>query len=626
MSYSNALFNRVISISFFAILLFIAQPVGLLAQQNGFEPDTLTAELEPITIVQNRLEIPFSQAARDVDVLERAEVQKQPVQSLAGALSYVPGVDIRQRGPIGVQADLSIRGGTFDESLVLLNGIKLSDPQTGHHSMNVPVNMNNIKQVQVLKGPGARIYGQNAFTGAVNLITRVPDDKHLSISGYGGDFTSYGGTAALAMPGKRYSQYLSVSRDASDGYRYNTDYSIDNIFYQSELNALGGSFNVMGGYTAREFGANGFYASPQYKDQWESVKTSLASVEYQYTGNRVELKPRVYWRHNRDRYLLIRDNPSAYENIHKTDVIGTELNGKYDFSWGTAGFGLEYRNEQINSNNLGNHQRDNIGVFAEQELQLSDRLRVTPGLYLNWYSDYDWNIFPGIDLSYAATSKLKLFGNVGKSYRVPTYTDLYYNGPTNVGNPDLQPEEAVTYEGGARYVLKGMMAELSGFYRDGQEMIDWVRDSQDDPWKPQNFYNVDAKGIEASLELIPARMFGEDIFITRIKAGYEYIDKELKNGGGVNSRYALDNLNHQLILGVQHRIIGGLSNNLKVRYIDRATLDNYWLLDARLNYQYKRLNLYLEASNLTDTRYTETNLVPMPGRWIRGGVRYEFEL
>ncbi|MCK5104996.1 MAG: TonB-dependent receptor plug domain-containing protein, partial [Cyclobacteriaceae bacterium] len=176
-----------------------------------------TIVMSDLVISGNRISTPFSEASRNIQIITSEDIRRNPIQSIPEILSYSPGLDIRQRGPMGVQSDIGIRGGTFEQTLILLNGIKLTDPQTGHHVMNIPIPLDNIQQIEVLKGPGARIYGQNAFAGAVNFITRVPDIQNIGIRAYGGSFGSYGGNLSLSLPLGNYKQYISLSRDASDG-------------------------------------------------------------------------------------------------------------------------------------------------------------------------------------------------------------------------------------------------------------------------------------------------------------------------------------------------------------------------------------------------------------------------
>lgn len=594
------------------VVLFLLSPKSI-AQE-----DTTTIELDNLTITENRMQTPFSESARSIYVVSREELQKMPVQSLNEALSYVPGVDIRQRGPAGVQADVSIRGGTFEQTLILINGIKMSDPQTGHHLMNLPLDINNIERIEVLKGPGARIYGQNAFSGAINIITKVPATPMAVFSGYGGDFETFGGNVSVALPGEKYGQYIAVSRDQSEGYRANADYKITNAFYQSYLQLEEGKLNFLGGYTQRAFGAAGFYVPNS--EEYEEVNTLFLSADYELKKNNWTLKPRLYWRRNHDDYVFIRSDPDFFNNLHTTHVGGAEVHSTYRSNLGLTGVGLEYRYEDINSTNLGDRNRSMMGVFAEHRFYFFNRLDVTPGLYLNWYSDYGWNLFPGLDASYEITSQWKAFANIGRSFRIPTYTDLYYAGPNNIGNDQLEPEDAITYEGGFKYFRGSFWGQLSYFKRDASNLIDWVRANENDPWQPQNFYNVDIQGIEAGLNFDFSK--SSAAWVQKVNLNYTYLDAQLLNTEGVESRYALDNLNHQLIFGITHKIVGPLNHSLRVRYLDRATLSDYTLLDSRIFYQSERFNIFAEATNFTDTEYREAGYVPMPGRWFRAGITF----
>ena len=336
---------------------------------------------------------------------------------------------------MGVQADIGIRGGTFEQSLILVNGVKMIDPQTGHHSLNLPMNFDNIERIEVLKGPGARIYGQNAFSGAVNFITRIPN-KALNVNLFGGDFGVYGGSLSLSIPVNKYKQYISLSRNASDGYRHNTDYSINNIFYQSSVNIAGGELDILGGYTDRAFGANGFYASSDYTEQYEEVQTGFLSLGYKKRSGSFMYNPRVYWRNNTDNYFFIRDMPEIYENLHTTDVAGLEINSNWENFLGVTGIGMEFRTERIHGDwvrggvesksNLDGFYRNNFGVFAEHKFKFGKKWDMTPGVYISNYTDFGWNYFPGMDLGYTLNEHIRLYGNIGKSYRVPNFYEMYY--------------------------------------------------------------------------------------------------------------------------------------------------------------------------------------------------------
>ena len=617
-----------ISTIFLLIMLFL--------YDTSIAQSDTTIVLEEMTISGNRLTIPFEEASRNIRIIDRKQIEITPVQSVAELLTYVPGVDIRQRGPVGVQTDIGIRGGTFEQTLVLVNGIKLSDPQTGHHVMSLPFNMDNVVRVEVLKGPGARIYGQNAFSGAVNFITMIPDERGLSFRGYGGSFGSYGGALTLALPGKKYSQYVSVGGDASDGYRYNTDYKLRNFFYQSELEIWDGKLELVVGWTGRNFGANGFYAGPDYHDQYEEVQTGLTSVSFHKQEGAIGYTSRVYWRGNHDRYLFVRTNPEVYENFHKTNVFGAEWKGYARSEVGVTGIGLEYRREMIrgdwvrgginSKSNLDGYFRDQVGLYLEQKFKLAGIIDVTPGLYLNWYSDFGWNVFPGIDLGYNMNKSWRLYANVGKSYRVPTFYDQYYQSPVERGNESLKPEQAWTYEIGVRYGNPTISAEANVFHRRADDLIDWVYSEVDSIWEARNFQKSNTLGIELAFTVDFGSMYNSDFLLQRITFSYNYIDQKLDETEPVESRYALENIRNQLIAGIDHRIFGKLKNSFRFRLIDRVEQDPYILLDDRIYWeQNENLSIFLEATNLSNQTYTEV-MTPMPGRWIRAGIKWKVGL
>jgi vitamin B12 transporter len=582
--------------------------------------------LPDISIKENRLTIPFSDVSRTVNVLSARQIETLPVQSVNELLLYVAGVDVRQRGPHGVQADVSIRGGTFDQTLVLINGIKLSDPQTGHHIMNLPVDLDNIERIEVLKGPGARIYGQNAFAGAINIVTKTPEEQFFKIATQVGQNDLGGIQFSAAFPQGHFNQYVSFSKDFSQGYKYNTDYDITNVFYQNSYSKGQHELSFMAGYTDRRFGANGFYASPEFMDQYEEVQTSIAALNYQWQGKNWRINPRIYWRRNQDEYVFVRNNPSLYRNLHIGNTVGFETHASHENRLGTTGLGFEFARISLHSNNLGTRDRLQTSLFLEHRFQfMDDRIDLTPGLSMTNFSDFDTQLFPGIDLGIRLNEHLKLFANTGYTYRVPTYTDLFYEDPANLGNPDLQPERAVAYEGGVKYSVRGINLQASYFFRRGFDLIDWTKAADSLQWQPSNLNELDTRGADISLEAYLPIIFGPSSLLQRFRLGYTYIDAELEESEAVISRYVLENLDHQFVASLEYKIGEHLFHSAIVRYTSRVSMVDYTLVDTRLLYRKKKFECFLEASNLLDIEYRETNLVTMPGRWIRGGFSFIFK-
>ncbi|MEM1220111.1 MAG: TonB-dependent receptor [Bacteroidota bacterium] len=591
---------------------------------TGFGQSDSTLLLPDVMIKGNRIDMPFSETARSVEVMTREQIEAAPVISVAELLQYAAGIDVRQRGVHGVQADISIRGGTFDQVLILVNGIKLADPQTGHHALNLPVDIEQIERIEILKGPGARIFGQNAFAGAINIITRTPEEKFLRIGVQGGQYTLGGLKVSASLPIEKAQHYFSYSRDFSEGYRYNTDYNISNFFYQSDLQRGNTNYRILAGLTERAFGANGFYASPDFMDQYEEIQTSLVAVEAQTEKGNWTTTSRLSWRRNQDEYVFVRSNPSIYRNLHIGNTLGAEVHSAWRNSLGTTGLGLDLQQIRLQSNNLGYHNRTVVSAFVEHRFQWG-RLDVIPGVLFNYFSDFDANFFPGLDVGFRLNSGLRLFANVGRTYRVPTFTDLYYEDPANLGNPELQPESAITYEGGIKWNYQGIQTQASYFRRDGQDLIDWSRAVDTLPWQPANFGNVMAQGAELSAQAyFPVLLQNEDAWLRRLTLSYTYIDAEILENDAAFSRYSLENLRHQFNATFEYRIAKRIHHTITYRYTDRVNLGPVSLIDTRIQYRADRWDCFLGATNLTDEEYRETNLVIMPGRWIRGGFSVTF--
>ncbi|MEM9888856.1 MAG: TonB-dependent receptor [Bacteroidota bacterium] len=598
------------------LILFTAFSHCSLAQQK----DSLSVLLEDIIIKENRLELPFSEASRTIEVITRAEIETAPAISVPELLQYVSGVDIRQRGPHGVQADVSIRGGTFDQTLILINGIKMSDPQTGHHAMNLPIDIENVERIEVLKGPGARVFGQNAFAGAINIITKTPDEQFAKIKVQAGQNTLGGVRFSAAFPKKKLHQYFSFSKDFSRGYKYNTDYDINNFFYQANAQLGAHELHVIAGYTEREFGANGFYASPEFMDQYEEIQTSLLAAEYRIIKGDWVVKPRVYWRRNQDEYVFVRSNPSLFRNLHIGHTVGAEINSSYQNNLGTTGIGIDVNRVSLSSNNLGSRERVATSVFLEHRFRFAN-IDVTPGILFNYFSDFDANFLPGIELGYDLGKGLRAYANAGYTYRVPTFTDLHYEDRANIGNENLQPESAITYEAGLKYQNRFLQSQVSAFSRLGNDLIDWTKEIDTLRWQPQNFTSVNLSGLDASLTM---RFADNPLALNYFNIAYTYIDAQIEESDVPFSRFALENLRHQLIIGIEEKITEKLFANIRFRYLDRVSLDDYSLVDLRFLWRSRSFNAFLEATNLLNVTYRETNLVTMPGRWIRGGLGFTF--
>lgn len=596
-------------------------------------------ELDEIVIQENRLQMPFHQSTRNIQILTKEDIKKLPASSLNEVLSYVGGVDIRQRGPFGSQADISIDGGSFEQTMILWNGVKMGDAQTAHNSLNLPIPLEAIERIEVLKGPAARIYGINALTGAINIVTKTTMDDFVEINAYGGSsfkkkesgdgsgiYAGGGVQATAGITTGKVQHLLSAGKDDYNGQRYNTATNNLKTLYQGNFNINdNNTLEWMSGYINNKFGANGFYAAPNDRESYEQVETLLLSIgsKHQLT-DRISIKPRISNRYNEDDYRFYRNDLSKARSLHYSNAFMLELNGVYSSNFGDFGLGYEMRSEEIHSSNLGAHDRKNHGWFAEYKNTFFEKLLVNVGAYWNYNTDYGFQWYPGADVAYLFHPDWKASFSVGSSQRIPSFTDLYVNQlPGNIGNPDLKPENALQYEVGVNYNKSGKMFHASLFQRQINEFIDYTRFSIDEPYQPHNLGGQTMRGIHVRWS-DGYEIASNQKFLYRIS--YQYLSpkrEEVKDN--VYSKYMLESLKHQAILGLNYQW-NQLGIQFQNRFIKRELNDAYIVSDLRLLYNFSQFQVYMQATNLFNSSYKEIAAVPMPSRWIQLGVKYKVKL
>jgi iron complex outermembrane receptor protein len=612
--------------------------------------------LAEVEITARRSPAVFSEVGRLITVVPRSEIEAMPVQSIQGLLRYVMNVDVRERGPLGVQADLSIRGGSFDQVMVLLNGVNITDPQTGHHTLDLPVDLKSIDRIEILEGPAARVYGPNAFSGAINIITASSERNRVSVSAMGGQYGLYSVGAMLNHNSGPVTNYLSAENGGSDGYIDNTDFSRDNLFYQFRYQKNKELFNFQAGYTRKDFGANSFY-SGLYPNQFEQTRTFFSALNFE-TGEAIRLKPTLYWRRHHDRFELFRDGedaPSWYSghNYHLTDVFGGGLNATIPSKFGQSSLGGEVRSESVWSNVLGqpmldtlkvpgeseglftrSYSRTNASLFLEHNVRVG-QMSLSAGVMANFNSGLDYRVdwFPGIDLSYWFGSSVKWIASYNRSLRMPTFTDLFYSGSTNVGNQRLKPEEASTIETGIIFFGKGVKGHLNGFYRKGKNLIDWGRTiGENSKYTTSNINRITVRGLESSLTLDVETLALRLPLLQTITINYAYLDQDKAAREGYESVYVLNHLKHKLTIGVDQVLFKNFTarwmflyqerEGFFVRTSDNLTIDYqpFWLTDLRVAWRSGKWRVYGEAANLFDASYFDMGELSRPGRWLRLGL------
>ena len=589
--------------------------IGLLVIQYGIAQQVQS--LDSVTIESTRIDLPFKENSRTISIITAEVIEDSPATNLAELLQQEAGIDIRRQGIYGMQADLYIRGGSFDQTLLLIDGIKVEDPQTGHHTLNIALPLEVIKRIEIIKGPAARIFGQNAFTGAINIVTKTNGDLKNNVGFQLGSYNQQHATATLGKSLDNTNVMGHASINSSEGYRYNTDFQNQNYFLKSSFNTKTTPIDVIATFSERKFGGNQFYAI-NAKEQYEETQSSLVGISTIIKRGDLKISPQLYWKRNQDMYLYIRNNPSVYRNLHISNKVGIQINSSYSSSFGVTGFGIDVAKVKMNSNRLGNRERWMGNFFLEHRFSLLDnKLDVTPGVAINYFSEFDFNAFPGIDLGYRINDSFRVYANAGYTYRVPTYNDLYYVGRQDIGNENLVPERAISEEVGLKYFGNKLTASVAFFNRDSDNLIDYTKENEDDKWQSNNLKRLNSNGIEAQL----SSPFKLGQYTQSLSLGYTYLNEDLGTVKSNFSKYVINSLNQHLTANIKTQFSKNFSQSVVYKFADRANGENYSVVDVQLKLMINTLELTLTGNNIFNASYIETGIVPMPKGNVLVGLR-----
>jgi len=587
--------RKIIKICILSITYTILIPQKTTASQRDTIRINNKIDLEEVEVIGQRSPALYSEVSRIVTVITKNEIQSAPVQSAGDLLEYITGLDVRQRGMFGIQADVNIRGSTFDQVLIMLNGINISDPQTGHYSLYLPVEIESIERIEILNGPAARVLGSNAFAGAINFVTGTKSNNNINATASFGEYGFSKLNTSGTIIAKNSKNFLSLSKTKSNGYIELTGFNRYNLFYHGEIKSDNIDISYQLGYDNRDFEANSFYSS-KYPEQYDIVKTTFAAIKAN-AGNKIKISPSIYWRRLNDHYEMVIDSSYTFHVYNLIDIFGANVNFVLPTKFGNTSFGFEYRIENIFSNNRGfditypvkmpryknvlldkSYVRSNLGYFLEHNLHLGN-LYLSAGLMLNLNSALKNKItvYPGIDISYNILHGFKVYSSINQAFRLPTFTDMFYDAPDKYGNIELKPEKAITLETGLKLTTPEILGHLSFYHRIGEDNIDWVWETETSRWHSENIAEITANGIDFSLLFNINEILGPDFLIKRMNFNYSFIDI-IKSTGEFESQYALDNLKHKLTITSVIRITKNTEASIYTVYQNRA--GNYDVYDA----------------------------------------------
>ena len=620
--------------------------------------DTLKQQevrLDEVIVTGSRAPLSAWQSPKIVALIDKKDIERSEANCINDLLKLATGVDVRQRGGFGVQTDISINGGTFDQITILLNGINISNPQTGHNASDFPVSISDIERIEILEGAASRIFGSSAFSGAINIVTKKRKDNYdIQTTLEGGSYGTIVGEGQLFLePNVHHSQMISGSYGRSDGGSDNSDFKKSKFFYHGRWENKTVDFNWQIGLSKQSYGANTFY-SPKYNNQFEKTQHTILSMSSNINLNQhTKISPTLYYNQFNDHYQLIRKQEGADkgENYHITKSYGVSINLLYNSEWGKTSIGSDLRKEQILSTAYGDPlnesewkaikgstrkydkegNRTNLSVFAEHNILL-EKWTISAGLLYNHitppssFLSATSSISPGFDISFYPTSHWKLTASWNTAIRVPTYTDLYTNNVAQQGDINLKPEKNSMFKVVNQWKYSSMNITTSLFYSHGTNMIDWVfENAESTKYHALNIGKINNVGVNITADVDLSTLFSySTMYLPQLKLGYAYIHQEHETNQQIyKSLYALEYLRHKFTLQLSQKIWKNLSANCIVKWQQRINgFHPYTKVDCKISWDRPKYNIYIKVDNLTNHRYYDIGSVLQPGIWCMIGGKY----
>ncbi len=552
--------------------------------------------------------IPLEEADRNIRSL-LIEPIRLTSNTIADVMKLDSSVDLRQRAGHALQADISIRGAGFGQTLVLVNGLRLNDAQSGHHNFDLPLPIETLTRVEVLKGSGSTLYGSDALGGVVNFITAEPEATEFRLRGALGNFGVHQERAQLNYRYQRFTQQFSASRDFSTGFRPGRDFRNLSLASISHLD----STRIILAHNDRPFGADQFYGNA---NSWERTKTWFAAIQQSFGA---KTQAAVAFRRHTDLFVLhrYREQPDTFTNRHAVESFQANFRRAEDLGRNIRlHYGVEGYRDAIDSNNLGQRHRARGAGYAALDLRALRRFSLSLGVRDEAWGSNNHEVSPSLSGGYWISAQWKLRASASRAFRLPTYTELYYRDPFTRGTPSLQPERAWTYEGGVDFTPSDKVrTEVTVFQRHERNGIDFVRRSPTDTWQAANLARLRFSGVESITRLKYQRWSELTLTYTGLHGARDAL-------AGLQSRYVFNYAEHQGIAAWQATLPRNVALRTRVGVLKRVDRTSYAVWDVYATATRGRLRPFVQFTNLTATQYQEIPGVVMPGRAFIGGIEW----
>jgi iron complex outermembrane receptor protein len=578
---------------------------GLILLCLASEPASAQDFRQTVVVTAAARPVELGSVTRTLTVITRQQIDELPVNSIAEVLRLASSVDVKARGVRGVQTDFSLRGATFGQVLVLVDGVRLNDAQSGHHNGDIPVPLHLVERIEVLYGPGSSLFGADAVGGTINIVTRRESGESLMVQA--GSFGLVAGDAQGDFTRGDLRQSAGVSFDRSDGFMYDRDYTTAILRSRT---SIGDRSGVSVSYLWREFGANNFYGGNAPSREWTNQALVAADHRFGEIGA-WSIDGQASYRTHGDRFLFNQVQPALSDNRHRTHAVLMSASGSRPVAGrGSLTMGLEGGGEWIRSTNLGDHATSRISAFGEWRQEVASGVQLESLLRVDSYDEFGTSWNPSIGAGWWATSSLRVRGAVARAFRVPTFTERYYSDPANLAREDIGPETAWSGEAGADVLLRGgWLFQTSVFGREDHDVIDWLRPTTADRWQTYNVRDVSTLGFEVGIQ----KTLRPGVFV---QAQYTAISVDAATVDQL-SKYVLDYAPQSFTAAAAIPLPAGfrVAPRLEYRQRSRTTgTSDYVVLDTRLGRRIARnFDLHVDGTNLFDVSYQEIAGVAMPG-------------
>ena len=642
--------------SFMSAAVFLGSGVCSVTQAQEAETlDTLVVSKE-VVISSSRVPQTAAGSGRNISTISAAMIEDTPAHTPDEMLRYIPGVEVQSRGAFGVQSDFSLRGSTFSQVLVLVDGMRINDPLTAHFNSNIPVAPAEIQRIEVLHGPAAAQYGADAVGGVINIITRTfgsqSNERKTAArlkGGYGQNDLKMGrGGFYHRTEGYRIGGgamwHQSPGQELADDYK--NRFTIANGSVSGGV-TLGNDWDlaIRTGYDYRDFNARYFYTASPADDATETVSAWWNQMRLQRSSENSITTVKGSFKRNSDEYVF---NPNVAANEHTTTLGSLQiyqyrkLSPNWDITYGT-----QLNNRRIRSTDRGDHNNWHYAGFTMAQWQPVNPVTISGSLRLDHDENYGTELMPQLSFSYQQEQWI-LRASGGRSVRAPSFTERFISTNLagllaegrNLGNPRLQAERAWSGETGVDlFPWENVRFSATGFVRESTDLIDYamtntaqIRNDENlqtggNYLYAQNINNVTTAGVETELSI--SQNLGNN-WLFNSTLGYAFTD--FYGDEEVASKY-ISNYARHLVNGMVSVSQGPVEGSVSAVWKKRQATQNaninafrssvYSLWNVKLNYEItKQISLGLQVDNVFDQDNQDVLGARMPGRWVVGTVSW----